>query len=215
MTGAVVSIAQQKGGAGKTTLAIQLGVAWLRHGPAGRDARHRPAGEPVHLVQPAPPAAGRRRRAVLWCRGSRAGGSAASSVGCGASSIWSWSTARRMPRPTPAARSGRPTSCCCRASPTRSTCGHLRPRSISRKPPAPTALLVLNRVPARGPRGRGDPRPRSKASAGRSPPRASAIARRSRPRSARGGGSPRPRPAARRARRSRRWRRRCSARLAR
>ena len=29
MTGAVVSIAQQKGGAGKTTLAIQLGVAWL------------------------------------------------------------------------------------------------------------------------------------------------------------------------------------------
>jgi chromosome partitioning protein len=29
MSGAVVSIAQQKGGAGKTTLAIQLGVAWL------------------------------------------------------------------------------------------------------------------------------------------------------------------------------------------
>lgn len=28
MSGAVVSIAQQKGGAGKTTLAIQLGVAW-------------------------------------------------------------------------------------------------------------------------------------------------------------------------------------------
>jgi chromosome partitioning protein len=28
MTGAVVSIAQQKGGSGKTTLAIQLGVAW-------------------------------------------------------------------------------------------------------------------------------------------------------------------------------------------
>jgi chromosome partitioning protein len=32
MTGAVVSIAQQKGGAGKTTLAIQLGVAWLAMG---------------------------------------------------------------------------------------------------------------------------------------------------------------------------------------
>jgi chromosome partitioning protein len=32
MTGAVVSIAQQKGGAGKTTLAIQLGVAWLTMG---------------------------------------------------------------------------------------------------------------------------------------------------------------------------------------
>jgi chromosome partitioning protein len=28
MTGAVVSIAQQKGSAGKTTLAIQLGIAW-------------------------------------------------------------------------------------------------------------------------------------------------------------------------------------------
>ena len=28
MAGAVVSIAQQKGGAGKTTLAIQLGIAW-------------------------------------------------------------------------------------------------------------------------------------------------------------------------------------------
>src|ERR687897_844695 len=32
MAGAVVSIAQQKGGAGKTTLAIQLGVAWLTMG---------------------------------------------------------------------------------------------------------------------------------------------------------------------------------------
>ncbi len=32
MTGAVVSIAQQKGGAGKTTLAIQLGVAWWAKG---------------------------------------------------------------------------------------------------------------------------------------------------------------------------------------
>jgi chromosome partitioning protein len=32
MTGGVVSIAQQKGGAGKTTLAIQLGVAWLAMG---------------------------------------------------------------------------------------------------------------------------------------------------------------------------------------
>jgi chromosome partitioning protein len=32
MTGAVVSIAQQKGGAGKTTLAIQLGVAWWTMG---------------------------------------------------------------------------------------------------------------------------------------------------------------------------------------
>ncbi len=32
MTGAVVSIAQQKGGAGKTTLAVQLGVAWLTMG---------------------------------------------------------------------------------------------------------------------------------------------------------------------------------------
>ena len=32
MAGAVVSIAQQKGGAGKTTLAIQLGIAWLTEG---------------------------------------------------------------------------------------------------------------------------------------------------------------------------------------
>src|SRR5918994_3835873 len=32
MTGAVMSIAQQKGGAGKTTLAIQRGVAWLAIG---------------------------------------------------------------------------------------------------------------------------------------------------------------------------------------
>ena len=32
MAGAVVSIAQQKGGAGKTTLAIQLGVAWWAMG---------------------------------------------------------------------------------------------------------------------------------------------------------------------------------------
>ncbi len=32
MTGAVVSIAQQKGGAGKTTLAIQLATAWLAQG---------------------------------------------------------------------------------------------------------------------------------------------------------------------------------------
>ena len=32
MAGAVVSIAQQKGGAGKTTVAVQLGVAWLRSG---------------------------------------------------------------------------------------------------------------------------------------------------------------------------------------
>lgn len=29
MAGAIVAIAQQKGGAGKTTLAVQLGVAWL------------------------------------------------------------------------------------------------------------------------------------------------------------------------------------------
>ena len=32
LSGVVVSIAQQKGGAGKTTLAIQLGVAWLTIG---------------------------------------------------------------------------------------------------------------------------------------------------------------------------------------
>jgi chromosome partitioning protein len=32
MTGAVISIAQQKGGAGKTTLAIQLAIAWLAKG---------------------------------------------------------------------------------------------------------------------------------------------------------------------------------------
>lgn len=32
MAGAVVSIAQQKGGSGKTTLAVQLGVAWLASG---------------------------------------------------------------------------------------------------------------------------------------------------------------------------------------
>jgi chromosome partitioning protein len=32
MAGGVVSIAQQKGGSGKTTLAVQLGVAWLTQG---------------------------------------------------------------------------------------------------------------------------------------------------------------------------------------
>jgi chromosome partitioning protein len=32
MAGAIVSIAQQKGGAGKTTVAVQLGVAWLSAG---------------------------------------------------------------------------------------------------------------------------------------------------------------------------------------
>ncbi len=32
VAGAVISIAQQKGGAGKTTLAVQLGVAWLSTG---------------------------------------------------------------------------------------------------------------------------------------------------------------------------------------
>jgi chromosome partitioning protein len=32
MAGAVVSFAQQKGGAGKTTLAVQLGIAWLTMG---------------------------------------------------------------------------------------------------------------------------------------------------------------------------------------
>ena len=32
MAGGIVSIAQQKGGAGKTTLAVQLGVAWLSAG---------------------------------------------------------------------------------------------------------------------------------------------------------------------------------------
>jgi chromosome partitioning protein len=32
MAGAIVSVAQQKGGAGKTTLAVQLGVAWLSMG---------------------------------------------------------------------------------------------------------------------------------------------------------------------------------------
>jgi chromosome partitioning protein len=32
MAGAIVSVAQQKGGAGKTTLVVQLGVAWLTMG---------------------------------------------------------------------------------------------------------------------------------------------------------------------------------------
>jgi chromosome partitioning protein len=32
MAGAIVSVAQQKGGAGKTTLAVQLGIAWLTAG---------------------------------------------------------------------------------------------------------------------------------------------------------------------------------------
>ena len=32
MAGAIVSVAQQKGGAGKTTLVVQLGVAWLAMG---------------------------------------------------------------------------------------------------------------------------------------------------------------------------------------
>jgi chromosome partitioning protein len=32
MAGAIVTIAQQKGGAGKTTVAVQLGVTWLRAG---------------------------------------------------------------------------------------------------------------------------------------------------------------------------------------
>jgi len=32
MAGLVITIAQRKGGAGKTTLAAQLAVAWLRQG---------------------------------------------------------------------------------------------------------------------------------------------------------------------------------------
>ena len=85
MAGAVVSIAQQKGGAGKTTLAIQLGIAWLV------------AGRRVAMLDIDPQASLftwfnlRRRRAATTpagcsCRASRAGGSAASSGACGASS---------------------------------------------------------------------------------------------------------------------------------
>ena len=87
MSGAVVSIAQQKGGAGKTTLAIQLGVAWLA------------IGKRVAMLDIDPQASlftwfnlRRKRlgdaRAGSWCRACRAGGSAASSVACGASSSW-------------------------------------------------------------------------------------------------------------------------------
>ena len=85
MAGAIVSIAQQKGGAGKTTVAVQLGVACLC------------AGRRVAMLDIDPQASlftwfnvRRRRfgdeRMACSSKGCPAGGSAASCVGCAASS---------------------------------------------------------------------------------------------------------------------------------
>ncbi len=49
MAGRVITIAQRKGGAGKTTLAAQLAVAWAKRGAQRRAARYRPAGKPRRL----------------------------------------------------------------------------------------------------------------------------------------------------------------------
>ena len=85
MAGGIVSIAQQKGGAGKTTLAVQLGVAWLC------------AGRRVAMLDIDPQAslfawfnvrrrAAARRRTGCSCRVCPAGALAASCAGCDASS---------------------------------------------------------------------------------------------------------------------------------
>ena len=118
-------------------------------GPAGRDARHRSAGEPVQLVQPAPPAAGRRRGRPAWCRACRAGGSAASSAGCGASSIWCWSTPRPMPRPMPAARSRAADLALLPCQPNALDLWASKATLDLAEAVGTEALLVLNRVPAR------------------------------------------------------------------
>ena len=58
MRAAVITVAQQKGGAGKTTLVIQLATALRALGPQGGAGRHRPAGQPHRLdaAARAPPA---------------------------------------------------------------------------------------------------------------------------------------------------------------
>ena len=49
MTAMVVTVAQQKGGAGKTTLRRPAATALARRRPPGGRCRHRPAGEPHRL----------------------------------------------------------------------------------------------------------------------------------------------------------------------
>ncbi|MEJ0069618.1 MAG: division plane positioning ATPase MipZ [Pseudomonadota bacterium] len=52
-----MTIAQQKGGAGKSTLAIHLAVAWSATGRRGRDRRYRSPGQRQPVGRAARPGA--------------------------------------------------------------------------------------------------------------------------------------------------------------
>ncbi len=195
MTGAVVSIAQQKGGSGKTTLAIQLGVAWWT------------LGKRVAMLDIDPQASLftwfslRRRKLgddegglmVQGLSGWRLGGE----VGR-LRREFDLVLIDNPPHAETDARSAlraADLALCCPASRTRSTSGRRKPRSSSPRRPAPKPFWCSTGSPRAASRRRRSA-PRSSSSAGRWRPPASATDRRSRPRSQPGRGSPRARPGA-------------------